>query len=475
MMQLSKHLAVRGFEITFVNTGHNHKCLVQSQATAGVPLPHQFDLDIRLVGLQDDLPPEYYNSYEHVSRVYDDANQAKFKHKVEKVLQDHPTVTCIISHHYLSWGQELADKFCVPNVIYWSTMATLCCLYMQFPLLLSKGYLPLKCKKESLIASGVPLIPDVPGLVPTLSLTDLPGFFQIDDISDPHYDFIKRQLESLHKAKWVLVNTFESLEIEAIATVRARIPVYSVGPLLPSSLVGGREVESLPDDRAGSALWPEENECLRWLDSQAANSVIYISFGSLASLTDSQIQELAKGLEASEQPFLWAVRPNAISGPIGDILGIDGFVRRTKHRGMLVSWAPQPLVLSHPSVGGFLSHCGWNSTLESISMGVPILGCPLIAEQNTNAWFVEHHWKVGLSIRDGKLEANEVENKIRALMQEERGVGVRRRCREWMENAREAMAEGGSSNTNLEAFVEDIRRGSSHQNFTKQSMNKLGA
>ncbi|KAH9329048.1 hypothetical protein KI387_001156 [Taxus chinensis] len=455
MMQLSKQLAVRGFEITFVNSGHNHKQLLDSQSAAAVPLPHQLGLDIWLVGLpDDDLPSEYFNNYEHVNEVYSNANGYLFREKVVKVLEDNPTVTCIISHHYLSWGQEVADKFGIPNVVYWSVMATLYCLYMQFPLLLEKGYLPLKCKKETLSGIRVPLVPDLEGLVPRFSLTDLPDFFQIEDISDPHYEFINRQRESLRQAKWVLVNTFESLETEAMEALRARIPVYSVGPLLPSSLVGGHRFESLPDNRACSALWPEENQCLQWLDTQAPDSVIYISFGSFASLTDVQIQELAKGIEASQQPFLWAVRPNAIkSGTISKIEGIESFVTRTKGRGMLVSWVPQPLVLQHPSVGGFLSHCGWNSTMEGISMGVPVLGCPLIAEQNTNAWFVEHHWKAGLSIKEGKIEANEVEKKIRSLMEEEGGGEVRRKCSEWKDKAREALIQGGSSSTNLDAFV----------------------
>ena len=164
--------------------------------------------------------------------------------------------------------------------------------------------------------------------------------------------------------------------------------ILEIGPLLPESHVNEDTVEVEVEER---------DPCILWLDRQAPNSVLYISFGSFATLEAPQLLELAMGLEASDCSFLWIVRsPNAhgmsaASGspePVTEFLPL-GFEERMKGRGMCYSgWAPQTRILKHPAVGGFLSHCGWNSTLETVCTGVPMLAWPITAEQHLNRRFV---------------------------------------------------------------------------------------
>ncbi|KAI5059695.1 hypothetical protein GOP47_0026014 [Adiantum capillus-veneris] len=119
-----------------------------------------------------------------------------------------------------------------------------------------------------------------------------------------------------------------------------------------------------------------QTECLSWLNLQAESSVIYVAFGSLAKLSVEEIQELAVGLEASGSPFLWVIREDAVTMEELPQVLPEGFLERTRGKGMIISWAPQVRVLAHKAVGGFLSHCGWNSTVESLWAGVPLLCCP---------------------------------------------------------------------------------------------------
>lgn len=157
-----------------------------------------------------------------------------------------------------------------------------------------------------------------------------------------------------------------------------------IGPLLPASYVND---DTLKEESE------ETDPCMLWLNNQPPNSVLYISFGSSATHSAPQLRELAQGLEASGCSFLWLVRPpnapgiSAASGaprPVSEFLP-PGFEERVRGRGMIYSgWAPQPRILKHPAVGGFLSHCGWNSTLEAVCAGVPMLAWPIGAEQHLN-------------------------------------------------------------------------------------------
>lgn len=277
---------------------------------------------------------------------------------------------------------------------------------------------------------------------------------QLQDVSHYHLQFTLKMFVRLEAAVGLILNTFYDFESDAVNTLQARCPVYTVGPLfLPTG--GGQETLQ---QQAGF-VHSEDDGCLTWLDAQAPASVLYVSFGTLSTLDGEQMKELALGLEDSQQPFLWVIRKNAISGALSDVLP-KGFLQRTKDRCLIISWAPQLHVLKHPSVGGFLSHCGWNSILENIALkGLPMLCWPDKAEQGMNARLLVDVWKLGLEFKagsDGRVIRGEVEEVVRTLMQGEEGQEMRKRGAELKKQVEKLVSQGGSSFANLEALVKTM-------------------
>jgi hydroquinone glucosyltransferase len=248
------------------------------------------------------------------------------------------------------------------------------------------------------------------------------------------------------KADGILVNSFDALESGAAKVFAqkepGRPPVYTIGPLIRG-----------PKKEEGA-------ECLKWLDEQPKGSVLFVSLGSVGTLTATQWAELALGLEASGQRFLFVVRSPSDTdindayikvGSTDDPLVYlpEGFAGRTKGVGLVVPWwAPQIEVLAHRATGGFLSHCGWNSTLESVVNGVPMIAWPLFAEQKQNAVMLVEGEKVALRLaaaEGGMVTREEVARVVKELMQGEEGKKVRGRVRELQEAAAKALADDGSS------------------------------
>ncbi|CAH2069267.1 unnamed protein product [Thlaspi arvense] len=287
----------------------------------------------------------------------------------------------------------------------------------------------------------------LPGCVP-LSGKDF--LDPVQDRKDDAYKWLLHNTKRYKEAEGILVNTFLELEPDAIKALQKpgldKPPVYPIGPLVN---IGKEE----------SNIGKQESECLKWLDNQPLGSVLYVSFGSGGALTHEQFKELALGLADSEQRFLWVVRspsqiadasffdPHSQTDPLAFLP--PGFLERTKGRGfVLPSWAPQAQVLAHPSTGGFLTHCGWNSTLESIVSGVPLIAWPLYAEQRMNAVLLVEDVHVALRARagdDGVVRREEVTRVVKGLMEGEEGKGVRNKMKEMKEGARKVLSDDGSS------------------------------
>ncbi|PWA55655.1 UDP-glucuronosyl/UDP-glucosyltransferase [Artemisia annua] len=223
----------------------------------------------------------------------------------------------------------------------------------------------------------------------------------------------------------IIWNTIKFLEHEALTQIqdRYKVPVFAVGPL-------HKITPSLPTN-----FLKKDTSCMAWLDKQAPKSVIYISFGSLVTLDTQVLTEMAWGL--------------ALAIPVG-----HGFIDKMKGRGLIVKWAPQKEILAHFAVGGFWSHCGWNSTLESISEGIPMLCQPFIVDQGVNARYVAHVWKIGLQLEF--FERGEIESVIRRLMVLEEGEQLRVRANDIKELVKKTVEKGGSSLDSLEALVDFI-------------------
>ncbi|KAF8041590.1 hypothetical protein BT93_A0246 [Corymbia citriodora subsp. variegata] len=262
------------------------------------------------------------------------------------------------------------------------------------------------------------------------------------------------------ESKGILVNTFAELEPRAVeALVGLGAPtVYPVGPML------NIEVES----KKGC-------EILDWLDQQPDASVVFLCFGSFGSFDEDQVKEIACALERSKRRFLLSLRrppakdksevPSDFADPT-EVLP-EGFIDRTAGVGRVIGWAPQVAILAHRAIGGFVSHCGWNSILESIWFGVPVATWPQYAEQQFNAFELVAELGLAAEIKmdyrrdlmkgsDSIVMADEIEGGIRRLMEGEEAEERRKKVKEASEKSRKALMEGGSSYLSLGRFIEDV-------------------
>jgi UDP:flavonoid glycosyltransferase YjiC (YdhE family) len=251
-------------------------------------------------------------------------------------------------------------------------------------------------------------------------------------------------VESSRYSSGLILNTFHGLEDDELRKITdgANVPVYAIGPLHKISAC------------AQSSLLAQDQTCLDWLDKQEDASVLYVSFGSLASMDQEELVEIAWGLANSGMPFLWVIRPNQVQCSEKVCLP-DGFEEVTRGRGMVVSWAPQQEVLGHPGVGGFWTHNGWNSTLESICEGVPMICRPHFADQMINARYVQEVWKIGFELA-GKLERGKIERCVRKLLSQKEGEEMRARASDIKNIASKCIKKGGTSVTKIDMLVNSI-------------------
>lgn len=283
-----------------------------------------------------------------------------------------------------------------------------------------------------------------------IRLRDIPSFVRTTDPEDFMLKFIQEESERARKASAIVLNTYDALEHESLVALASMLPpVYSIGPLhLLLNQVTDSDLKLI-----GSNLWVEEAGCLEWLDSKEPDSVVYVNFGSITVMTSDQLTEFAWGLANSDQNFLWVIRPDLVAGDSAMLP--PGFFTATKERGLFAGWCSQEQVLSHPSIGGFLTHSGWNSTIESVCGGVPMICWPFFAEQQTNCRYCCTEWGVGMEI-NSVVKRGEVESLVRELMGGEKGREMKRKAREWKKMAEEAITSTGSSCMNLEDMINNV-------------------
>ena len=281
----------------------------------------------------------------------------------------------------------------------------------------------------------------VPELQP-LRFKDLPisNFNNIEDL----LQLIAKAHET-RMSSAIILNTMNCLEQTSLVQLqqRCRVPLFTIGPfhkIAPAT---------------SSSLMEEDNSCIAWLDEQMRNSVIYVSLGSIASMKKKELAEMAWGLANSKQPFLWVVRPDQTDGSEWKESLPDGFKEAIGESGCIVKWAPQKEVLAHSAVGGFWSHCGWNSTLESICEGVPMICQPFFGDQRVHTRYLSQVWKIGMEW-ENNLGRGEIERAVRKLMVDREGEDMRQRAMELKEKIDVSMKEGGSSYNSLNELVDYI-------------------
>ncbi|XP_034216776.1 hydroquinone glucosyltransferase-like [Prunus dulcis] len=335
---------------------------------------------------------------------------------------------------------DVANELHVSPYIFFTTAALSLSLIFHFPHL----HETTTCEYRDL-----PEPIQLPGCVPLhgRDLTD-----PVQDRSNEAYKVMVRMCKKHRSAAGIMVNSFVDLEPGAFKAFKEQgqglPPVYPVGPVIKMGSVDGFE----------------GNECMKWLDKQPNESVLFVSFGSGGTFSQEQMTELALGLELSGQRFIWVVKsPNETAKNANyfsvqgseDPLGFlpNGFLDRTKEVGLVVpSWAPQVQVLSHRATGGFLTHCGWNSTLESIVHGVPLIAWPLYAEQRTNRALLVDGLKVAVVVKcndKGIVESQDIAKYVRGLIEGDEGKLLRNNMKGYKEAAKLALSQEGSSTKSL--------------------------
>ncbi|XP_050102391.1 7-deoxyloganetin glucosyltransferase-like [Malus sylvestris] len=456
MLKLAKLLHFKGFCITFVHTEFNARRLLSSLDDL------QSSNDFRFETISDGLLPTNERGIldlpELVTKIQVDG-QRSFRDLVTKLnhasSSDHhvPAVSCIISDGVMGFTLQVAQEFGIPEMLFFTPSGCGMLGYLHYEDLVERGYFPLK--DESQLSNGfldtaIDWIPAMKGI----RLKDLPTFLRTTDSDDTMFNYNLQAVNIAMKAQGVILNTFDELEQEVLDVIKTRFPnLYTIGPLslLQHHLSATHYLDSIKAN-----LWTEDEKCLDWLDKRPRQSVVYVNYGSLVIMTKEQLAEFAWGLADSKYPFLWVMRPNLVDGG-EEIISSLNFMEETKDRALFLEWGPQEKILSHPSVGGFLTHCGWNSTLESICEGVPLICWPFFAEQQTNCFYLCNKWGFGMEI-DTQVERDKVEKLVRELMEGDKGKEMRENSTEWKKKAEAATTHGGSSYTNFDVLIKQLKQ-----------------
>ncbi|KAF8722899.1 hypothetical protein HU200_022036 [Digitaria exilis] len=366
-----------------------------------------------------------------------------------------PPVTCLVVDGFMSFAYDAAKQIGVPCAALWTFSACAFLGCRHYRQLLRRGLAPLQ--DEAQLTDGYldTVVDDGEhGMCEGVQLRDFPSFIRTTDRDDTNLNFFMREAERLSLPDGVIFNTYDDLEGASLDAMRGILPpTYAVGPL---SLHVRRGIPTGgPLDAVGSNLWKEQDDVLEWLDDgHPARSVVYVNFGSIAVITMEQLLQFAWGLAASGYTFLWNVRPNLVKG--GDVATLPPeFLAAVEGRSKVSTWCPQEKVLEHEAVGLFLTHSGWNSTLESISAGVPMLCWPFFADQQTNCRYARTEWRNGMEIR-GEVRSAELAGMIREAMEGEQGREMSRRASQWKEKASLATSPGGSTVVNLGRLIDEV-------------------
>ncbi|KAI6701351.1 hypothetical protein NL676_015675 [Syzygium grande] len=452
MIDMAKMFAIRGCKSTLIAMSNDEPTFLKSIEK---PKDSGFEIDVvtvtlplKEVGLPEDCDDINKATMMDMRKQFMSAVMMldrQLELLIEKLAPD-----CLISDMFYPWTTEIAAKCGIPRLVFHGTsafsMAGAECVRLYEP------HKKVSCDSELFD------IPNFPGEI-TLSRMQLPDFVREETEFTKFYNVVK---ESEKRSFGVVMNSFYELEPVYADHYRTFLGRRSwfVGPF---SLCN-KEIE----DKAhrGNQASIDQHECLQWLDSKQPNSVIYICFGSMADFNAAQLHEIAVGLEESGQQFIWVVKkaPNVEEGKEEWLP--DGYESRIQNRGLIIrGWAPQVLILDHEAIGGFVTHCGWNSTLEAVTAGVPMVTWPVAAEQFYNEKLVTQVLKIGVNIGvkqwvsmfGDSVKSERVEEAVKRVLVGEEAAEMRKRAKALAEMASGAVEEGGSSWSDLGALIQELR------------------
>nr|GMD90883.1 UDP-glycosyltransferase 74E2-like [Ipomoea batatas] len=366
--------------------------------------------------------------------------QAAVSEGVAAVIQKHQKAKVLVHDSIMSWLLEVGRAGGLRVASFFTQPAAVCAIYHH----MLRGTI-----KQHTASDSTLRLPSLPAI---MEFADLPSFSYFGDISEEVTEFTINQAFNMPKADCFLINTFDSLEEQVVKWMAEKWAVKTIGPLVPKidkTLKGGKR------DRID--LFELDSESyLKWLDIREPKSVVYVSFGSVVVMSEEQMEEIAWGLAQSNKYFIWVVRESELVKLPKDL----NF--KIIEKGIIVKWCPQVEVLSHEAVACFMTHCGWNSTLEALGLGVPMVAMPNIADQPTNAKLIEDVWKVGIRVKvneKGTITRQEIQMCIKQVMEGEKANEFRRNVIKWKGLTEEATSEGGSSDANIKDFIFQVAYG----------------
>ncbi|KVH94710.1 UDP-glycosyltransferase 92A1-like [Cynara cardunculus var. scolymus] len=459
------------FTISIVNSPLNINYLRSAISNRPSPPTQIHLISLPFHSSDHGLPPNSENTdglaFNQIIKLFyaSTALQSPFCGFISDIIAKEGTVPlCIISDSFMSWANEVARSFGTVNYTF-----TTCGAYGTA----AYASVWLNLPHRNLADGGNHDEFSVPGFPEScrFSVMQLHPYLRAADGEDEWSRFFQHQISlSLHSDGW-LCNTVEDIEAFGLEVLRnyIKLPVWCIGPLLPSKMLKGNTGSDtgLVGSRSGKRPGVEPEKCIEWLDSHPPRSVLYISFGSQNTISETQMMELARGLEESKTPFIWVIRPPIGFDPKGEFrtewLPL-GFEDRIGKQGLVVhKWAPQLEILCHRSTGAFLSHCGWNSVLESLSQGVPLIGWPLAAEQGYNVKMLVEEMGVCVVLTSGvhsRIEKEDVRRVIEVVLnrtEDGKGEVMRRKASELGERIRASVEiEKGCSYKAMKDFVSTI-------------------
>ncbi|GAV69237.1 UDPGT domain-containing protein [Cephalotus follicularis] len=421
--------------------------------------------DIKFLRLPplDPLSPDQYQTSSAYISIFIDKHKPHVKHAITSLMMstesDSVAVAGFFVDMFCTAMIDVANELGIPCYLYFPSPASYLGFTLHLPTLDTQLATEFVDSETGLIVPRNPQTElNVPSFVNPLPPLVLPTRV-LRRKEDGYFWFLyhaRRYIET----KGIVVNTFRELEPHAIGSVsisgRGVPPVYPVGPVL---------------DLDGPAQWhpyrDRQESIMRWLDDQPPSSVVFLCFGSKGSVDGAQVKEIALGLDRAGFRFLWSLRKPAkgetdLPGEYTNLEEVlpNGFLVRTEGIGLVCGWVPQVTILAHEAIGGFVSHCGWNSTLESLWYGVPIATWPLHSEQQLNAFQLVKELGLGVEIRldyrEGSdlVSAEELQRSIKQLMDGDNEL--RRKFKEMKEKSRLAVMENGSSYQSLTTLIEEL-------------------
>ncbi|XP_074305527.1 scopoletin glucosyltransferase-like [Silene latifolia] len=377
-----------------------------------------------------------------------------FQHPFEKLVQQF-NPNCLIADSFFPWANSTAQKFQIPCFTFHG------CSY--FSQCITSNLVQYKPYNNVMLDDEEFIVPDLPHNVKLTRSVLTP----IEKQECPSWlaELFNQVRESQKTCDGVIMNSFYELEPDYADYYENSLKMkhWHIGPLSLYLKENNTNNASLKGKETSCI---DVSECMKWVEQKEANSVIYVCFGSMASKSNTQLHELALALECSGCNFILAVRKgNKEWMP-------HGFESRIKEQGFIISgWAPQGLILQHKSVGVFMTHCGWNSILEGVTAGLPMVTWPSHAEQFHNEKLITNVLKIGVPVGAKKwmtrlggddIDSEALVNKediikgIKVVMGSQEGQEMRERAKCLAEMAKRAVVEGGSSYSDVDNLIEQL-------------------